>query len=117
MRQAPEKNDDLDLDLPALDGDDDAAREEPALDAIEMGEEGEGDAFDDSTNEDTPHEELTTEGAEGGWLLDSEMAAGLDVGPFDVVVGPEGSLLDDDHTDSGGLDDLVSADETLVVDT
>lgn len=119
MRQAPEKNDDLDLDLPALDGDEDASRDEPALDGILHSGEDAGDAFDDSTNEDAPYDDFTTDGAEGGWLLDSETASGLDVGPLDVVVGQEAerSLVEDDHADASGLEDLVSGDETLVVDT
>lgn len=121
MRQAPQKNDDLDLDLPALDGDDDGGRDELALEGIELSEDAGGDAFDDATNEDAPHDDLTPEGAEGGWLLDADTAAGLDVGPLDVVVGAEGErvLFEDDHAE-GGHDDLASAiqhEEAFVADT
>ena len=117
MRQQPEKNDDLELDLPALDGEDDAAHDEPAHDALDFSED-DGDALDDATGEDRPFDELAVEGAEGGWLVDAEVAGALDVGTFDVVIQPEGKVLDDDEADArgGGLDDLISDDETFVSD-
>lgn len=116
MRQAPHKSDDLDLELPALDGEDDGAKDEPAFDGLEMADDG-LDPLDDSTGEAGPHDDLVVDGAEGGWLLDAETAAGLDVGPFDVAVAPEGSVLEDDTAETGGLEDLISGDEEFVVDT
>ncbi|HVH46805.1 MAG TPA: hypothetical protein VM925_30895 [Labilithrix sp.] len=117
MRHSPEKNDELELDLPALDGEDDATSEEPAHDALEVADDG-GDAFDDSTGEGAPHDDFVVEGAEGGWLVDAEMAGALDVGPFDVAIEPEGKVLEDDDFDTrGGLEDLISSDEAFVADT
>lgn len=120
MRQSPENADDFDLDLPALDGGEEDALEELGLDALDVGEEQDGaDMFDDATGEDAPFDELTVEGAEGGWLLDAEQDEALDIGPFDVVLAPEGSVLDADvaEVDLGAdLDDLVSTDESFVAD-
>jgi len=114
----PEKNDDLELDLPALDGEDDA-HEETGLhdgDGFDFADDG-GDAFDDATGEDAPFDEITVEGAEGGWLVDAESAGSLDVGPFDVVIQPEGKVLEDDEADPRrGLEDLIPDDETFVAD-
>jgi hypothetical protein len=116
MRPSPDKPDELDLDLPDLDGEDDATDAELPSEAIEVRDDG-GDAFDDATGEDSPFEELTVEGAEGGWLLDGENAGTLDVGPFDVAIEPEGKVLEDDEADPrGGLEDLVAADETFIAD-
>jgi len=116
MRQLPEKNDDLDLDLPALDGEDDGHEEPGMHEPLDVTDDG-GDAFDDSTGEDSPFEEITVEGAEGGWLVDAESAGALDVGPFDVVIQPEGKVLEDDEADPRvGLSDLISDDETFVAD-
>jgi len=117
MRQSTELSDDLDLDLPALDGED-GAHDEPAHEALDFADD-DGDALDDSTGEDAPLEELTVEGAEGGWLVDAETAATLDVGPFDVAIEAEGKVLDDDDGGEprGGLEDLVSDDEVFVADS
>ena len=116
MRQLPEKNDDIELDLPALDGEDDAAHDDSADEALDVADD-DGDALDDSTGEDRPFDELAVEGAEGGWLVDADTAGALDVGPFDVVIQPEGKVLEDDEADArGGLDDLISDDETFVSD-
>lgn len=116
MRHLPEKNDDLDLDLPALDGEDDT-HDEPGLhEALDVADDG-GDAFDDSTGEDSPFDEMTVEGAEGGWLVDAENAGALDVGAFDVAIEPEGKVLEDDEADPrAGLSDLIADDETFVAD-
>ncbi|MBX3209487.1 MAG: hypothetical protein KF764_30920 [Labilithrix sp.] len=122
MRQSPEKADDLDLDLPALDGEDDGAHAELADDAFDVGDEHDGgDALDDATGEGGPLDEVALDGSaghdEGGWLVDAETAATLDVGPLDVTIEPEGKVLGDDEADAhGGLEDLIAADETFVVD-
>ena len=118
MRQSPENADDFDLDLPALDGEDEGTLEELGHDALDLGEEQDGtDAFDDATGEDAPIDELAVEGAEGGWLLDAELDGTLDVGAFDVAIAPEGSVLDDVEADTrAGLEDLISTDEAFVAD-
>jgi hypothetical protein len=107
------------LDLPALDGEDEDETE--ALPELLDVKDIEGDAFDDATGEDAPVDgsEIHVEGtAEGGWLVDAENAgATLDVGPMDVSIEPEGKVLGDDEADTrGGLDDLVSDDESVTVD-
>ncbi|MDF2697906.1 MAG: hypothetical protein K0S65_6289, partial [Labilithrix sp.] len=73
----------------------------------------------DSTGEDSPLEEVSVEGeTEDGWLVDADTAATLDVGPFDVAIEPEGKVLEDDEADTrGGLEDLISIDETFVADS
>jgi hypothetical protein len=117
---APEKSDEVELDLPALDGEDDGADAVLGFDSLDVVED-EGDPFDDATGESAPVEELAVEGAEGGWLVDTDTAHTLDLGTIDVVIRPEDDdrvkLLDDE--DSTGLaagDDLVADDETPVVD-
>jgi hypothetical protein len=116
MRQPSQNNDELELELPALDGEDEAG-DDLAHDGIEFADD-EGDAFDDSTGESAPHDDLIVDGAEGGWLLDAESAVGLDLGQLDVVIAPEGAVLEDDEGETrGGLEDLVSSDETFVADT
>lgn len=118
MRHSPPKNDDLDLDLPALDGtagEEEESTEEHA--SLEVADDG-GDAFDDSTGEGRPMDELVIDGAEGGWLVDAEQAGTLDVGTFDLAVDAEGPAAEDDGREThAGLEDLVSQDETPVVDT
>ncbi len=116
MRQLPEKHDDLDLDLPALDGEEDAHDEPAVHEALDVADDG-GDALDDSTGEDAPFDDIVVDGVEAGWLVDAENAGALDVGPFDVVIQPEGKVLEDDEADTrGGLDDLIQDDETFVAD-
>jgi hypothetical protein len=123
MRQSPEKVDDLDLDLPALDGEDDGAHEELAHEVLDADDgivvHDSGDAFDDSTGEDAPIEEIGVDGAEGGWLVDAEMAGTLDLGPFDVAIEPEGNVLEDGEADTRdpGLEDLIATEETFVADS
>jgi hypothetical protein len=110
-----DKTDELDLELPALDGEDDAF-EPDAPDPIATFDEGASD-LDDATGEDGPLDDVTFEGAEGGWLVDSEDAAGLDVGALDVAVGAEGRLLEEDEPDARPLlDDLVAEPEGFVSD-
>jgi hypothetical protein len=114
-----EKSDELDLELPALDGED---VHEPELTAetLDIAEDDGGDAFDDATGDDPAALEIAVEGAEGGWLVDAEGTGTLDVGPFDVVLEPEGMsrIADDDEADgAGGLEDLVATEETISADS
>src|SRR5262245_49983531 len=88
MRQSPDKSDDLDLDLPALDGED-GDTDEPTHEVLDVTDDG-GDAFDDSTGEDLPIDDISVDGNESGWLVDAETALTLDVGPFDIAIEPEG---------------------------
>ena len=75
-----EKTDDLDLDLPALDGEEEA-ESDVAHDIPDFHDDG-GDAFDDSTGEDAPVGDLhVVEGAEGPDV------AGGDVAQQGVIVG------------------------------
>jgi len=109
---------DDDLDLPPLDGEghDDVDAEVDAEDELDVGTDD--DALDDATGESDPLEEIAVEGAEGGWLLDAEDNAGLDVGPFDLSLSAEGRLLEDDEPDGRPADDDlgISADETVAAD-
>lgn len=115
MRHLPDPNDDLDLALPALDGEGDTDHE-PAHDALDVADD-DGDAFDDSTGEDTPFDAISVEGAEEGWLLDAENANSLDLGPFDVLIQPEGKVLGDDEPEAqGGLLDLIPDEVMFVAD-
>lgn len=121
MRSSPENPDELDLDLPALDGADDGTEADLVPESLDSVLEDEGDALDDSTGEDAPMEGLAGDEMEGGWLVDAESDSALDVGTFDLVVSSEESLRggshEDDEADAHGvLEDLVSADESLVAD-
>jgi hypothetical protein len=112
----PNKTDELDLELPALDGEDDPF-EPDAPELIAMFDEGASDLDDTTGLGDAAHDDVTFDGAEGGWLLDSEDAAGLDVGAFDVAIGAEGRVLDDDDAEGRlVLDDLVAEPEGFVSD-
>jgi hypothetical protein len=113
-----EKPDDLDLELPALD-DEDAGEPDAAPLGIELPEDDGGDAFDDATSDDPAAYDIAVDGAEGGWLVDAEGAAGLDVGPFDVVLEPEGGrrVSDDDELDGAAvIEDLMPDEEAFAVD-
>ncbi len=117
MRTAP----DDDLDLPPLDGmigegleegEGDAGHgaHEDVEDAREL-----GDAFDDSTSEGDPLEEIAVEGTEAGWLVDSEDSPTLDVGAFDVSITAEGKILDEDEPEvRHGADEELGANEEAV---
>ncbi len=115
MRTAPEADD---LDLPPLDGEIGGPAEGDAADEADPsdGEDLEphhalGDALDDATSEGDSLEEfahIAGEGAEGGWLVDAEGTAGLDVGTFDLSLSPEGKILDEDEREAA-----VPADEEL----
>ena len=102
------------LDLPPLDGTDD---EKDGI--IDPDEEFDadtakdlGDALDDATGEGDSMDELVVEGAEGGWLLDSEDSRGLDVGVFDISLGTEMKLLEDDEPDlRAPVDEELGGDE------
>ena len=109
------KTDEVELELPDLDGEDEVEAE-LAPDTLPMLAD-DPNALDDATGEDSPVEELDVEGTEGGWLVDAENAGTLDVGPFDVSISAEGRLLDDVEADPrGSLEDLVDADEVFVAD-
>lgn len=112
-----EKSDELDLELPALD-DEDAGEHDAAHLAIDLLEEDGGDAFDDAISDDPAAFEIAVEGAEAGWLVDADAAGGLDVGPFDVVLEPEGAgkLAEDDETEGAAAEDLLAADESFTAD-
>lgn len=106
------EGDDAGLDLPPLDGEGHEDEETPgSADADEELDTGDlGDALDDSTAESDPVEELAVEGSEGGWLADSE-DAGIDVGTFDVGIGAETKLLEDDEADHGAPHEDLGGDE------
>lgn len=116
MRRPPH-DDELDLELPALDGDEgptDLSFGHDVLD--EIASDG-GDAFDDATGEDAPFDDIAIDGAETGWLDGAEGAGDLDVGTFPLATGDEGKILEDDEADlRHDLDDLFSDDESFAVD-
>jgi len=111
MPISPESDD---LDLPPLDGEDDQPgatdEDDDELDASDDG----GDALDDSTAEDASFEDTVTEGAEGGWLADSEGDPSVDVGAFDVGLGDEGKILEDDEPDNRPVEEDASVAEEHV---
>jgi hypothetical protein len=124
----PNPREELDLELPELDGEDvEAETESPVpvdedLDAGFLqphGEDGEN-PFDDATAEEAAPAEVAVHAteAEGGWLEGAEDASNLDVGPFDVVLQPEGKILEDDEADGRGHADDVPwlEGETFVAD-
>jgi hypothetical protein len=94
-----------DLALPPLDGEGDAEGPDvhEELDDAFAG----GDALDDATSENDPLEEIHVDGAEGGWLTDSDDAHTLDVGAFDLGGAAEGKILGDDEPEA------LAADEDL----
>jgi hypothetical protein len=107
----PSVSDELDLELPALDGGEDSSEADAAYEPLDAMND-DGDLFDDTTGEDVPYEDLVVEGTESGWLVDAENASSLDVGPLDVAIEPEGKVLGDDEADArAGFDDLVSEEE------
>jgi hypothetical protein len=117
MRPSPEKPDDLELDLPALDGNEEGPEADLAPEPIELKEEDLGNPFDDATADEAAPLDVVVEGAERGWLDDTEDAAQLDVGPFDVALQPEGKILEDDEADAKGhLDDVGFVEEAFVAD-
>jgi hypothetical protein len=114
MDSSTEKPDEVELELPALDGEDDGLDAEIGVDALDVADD-DADPFDDATGEAAPFEELAVEGAEGGWLVDADTAQTLDLGGFDVVIRPEdANLLEEEASGFMGSDDLVSDDERTV---
>jgi hypothetical protein len=109
-----------DLDLPPLDGV--LGGEEPEPDGASADDIEDhrdlGDALDDATSESDPLDvfaQITVEGAEGGWLVDSDDARGLDVGAFDVSIADEGKVLDEDEPELKALvDEELGANEEAV---
>ena len=120
MRTMPEADD---LDLPPLDGV--IGTDEPSADVegthdedIEARHEL-GDALDDATSEGDPLGEdghIALEGGEGGWLVDSEDAGGLDVGVFDISLSDEGKLLDPDEPEVREADEELGGEEIVHTD-
>lgn len=114
-------SDDLELELPSLDGTDDEESEHAAAhDDEDLGdEEPDANALDDTTGEDRPVDDLAfAEGSESGWLVDADGAAALDIGGYDVAITDEAKILVDDEADlrGGGLEDLIDTDESVVAD-
>ncbi len=115
MRQPSPESDDLDL--PPLDGTDEEVEGivDPDEDFDADTEKDLGDALDDATGETDLIEELTVEGAEGGWLLDSDDAKTLDVGTFDISLSDEVKLLEDDEPEHRTpVDEELGGDEETV---
>ena len=119
----PPSPDSDDLDLPPLDGtiggadgdEENDANHGPDEDLEADAEKDHGDAFDDSTGESDAVEELAVEGAEGGWLLDTDDAKLLDVGAFDISLSAEIKLLDEDEPElRPGVDEELGGDEEIV---
>jgi hypothetical protein len=114
-------NPDDELDLPDLDGESDEPTETPQLDLdaqLLVADDEEGDAFDDATAGDAVEHGIPLgEGAEGGLLVDSDDAAGLDVGNFDLSIGDESEDLRDDAAEGRGEDpDLDTGEESATAD-
>jgi hypothetical protein len=123
--QRPQGNgpdDELDLDLPALDGEEEPTAGSSFGDDLPATPEDDGaDPFDDATlGAGAGVEELAAlvgAGSEGGYLEDAEAAAGLDIGAIDVSIQIEEKVLGDDEPDlSKGLEDLIQGDEAYVAD-
>lgn len=122
MRPTPSDADELDL--PPLDGtvggaDVDGENEGVSEAEDDLDDLDDGDPMDDTTGEDQALEELVVEGAEGGWLIDADDAKALDIGPFDISLSDEGTLLDEDDESEGrhGVDeDLGNDDEVTHTD-
>ena len=120
MDPSAEKPEEIELELPALDGEEEPLDPELAGFALDVTEEGH-DPFDDSTGESAPYDDLSVEGNEGGWLVDADSAHTLDLGGFDVVVRPEDSddaklLEDGEAAGVATADDLIGDDERAIAD-
>jgi hypothetical protein len=114
-------NPDDELDLPDLDGESDEPAEAPHLEEqLDVAETDDGgDAFDDAAAGDSvDHGIVLGEGAaEGGLLADSDDAAALDIGGFDLSIGDETEDLRDDAAEGRGEDpDLDTGEESEGVD-
>lgn len=113
VRTTPEP-DDPTLDLPPLDGEGHEDEEGAGVGAEEDLEpiRDAGDALDDATAESDPLDEIAVEGAEAGWLVDAE-ETGIDVGTFDVGIGAEAKILEDEEPDhQRAHDDEIGGDES-----
>ena len=110
-------NPDDELDLPDLDGESDEPTE-TAHEELDVAEDDAGDAFDDATAGDAvDHGIALGDGAEGGLLADSDDAAALDVGGFDLSIGDESEDLRDDSAEGRGEDpDLDTGEESATAD-
>lgn len=115
----PATSEDDDLDLPALDGEEDpaAASGDFGDDIPEARDDG-GDPLDDATfGAAAGDEELSTGTTEGGWLDDADAAQALDIGAIDLSLTPEEKILDDAEPDhSATMEDLIRTDEEFVSD-
>jgi hypothetical protein len=109
---APGRTDDDVPGLPPMDGqDDEREAEAPPLDeALHPNDDG-GDPFDDATGEGDVLPDLAEDGAEGGWLGDTEAAEGLDVGAADLIGSEEDDLLSDNDDADVPMDDFDLARE------
>ena len=108
------------LDLPPLDGaiggdDPENAENTHEDDDIEMHHEL-GDALDDATSEGDPLDEIAAEGAEAGWLLDSEDSKGLDIGAYDVSLSDEEKILEPDEPEVREADEELGGEEIVHTD-
>lgn len=116
----PMANPDDELDLPDLDGESDEPTEAHEHEELDVADTDEGDdAFDDAAAGDAvDHGIPIGEGvAEGGLLADSDDAAALDVGGFDLSIGDESEDLRDDSAEGRGDDpDLDTGEESEGVD-
>src|SRR5687768_11919944 len=107
----PMANPDDELDLPDLDGESDEPTEtpHPLEEQLDVAETDTGDPFDDATGlvggDSVDHGMMLGEGAaEGGLLADSDDAAALDIGGFDLSIGDESENLRDDAAEGRGED-------------
>ncbi len=107
-----------DLDLPALDGEEDEAEE--AHEELEVQDDA-GDAFDDATageavNVDDVLAHVHEEARAGGsGLLEGSEESAVDVGPFDLSLGGgDASMLGEEEPDGRDADDELAADESSV---
>lgn len=116
-------NPDDELDLPELDGEseEDSDAEHEELDVADESEADGADAFDDATAGDAVDHGISLgeggDAGERGLLADSDDAAGLDVGGFDLSIGDEAQNLRDDETEGRGDDpDLDAGEESGAAD-
>lgn len=110
MTPSQKNGEELELDLPALDGEEEAGIEDDAAHDLPDARDDGGDLLDDAEfgGADAGEEELATLGTEGGWLDDAEEANALDIGAVDLSLEPEGNVLDDAEPEpAGGLEDLI----------
>lgn len=116
----PMANPEDELDLPDLDGESDDPTETPhdLAGELDVTEADDGDAFDDATAGDAVDHGISLgEGAEGGLLADSDDAAALDIGGFDLSIGDETEDLRDDSAEGRGEDpDLETGEESSTAD-